>query len=81
MAVTWYPIERPMKVFTPLSKSAPAAHFERIERYAYYSDVVVLWALGCDAAILFGQEADVLDTIRFASEDTPFLFHPDPIEA
>lgn len=69
-----YDYMRPCKVMTPISKDDPTENFERLERFAARCDVVVLWAFGCDAAVIFGREADVMEVIRYAYERYPGLF-------
>lgn len=66
---------RPTQVITPITKDALPPRFESIEMYAASYDVVVLWAFGCDAAVLFGREEDVMAVIQHAWESDPSFFH------
>lgn len=73
---------RPVKVVTPIATGPDSIKvFERIESYVSGSgfDVVILWALGSDAAVLFGREEEVMDVIRHVSENHPGAFLGAPI--
>jgi hypothetical protein len=71
----WFDIEKPIEVYTPLSRMVSNTAIERVERYAENTGVRMVIALGSDAAVLFGREEDVMDTIRFATEKFPCMFH------
>ena len=70
----------PTKVITPIAKCESVKVFERVEDFAAVRNVAVIWALGCDAAIIFGPEADVVDVIKFAVELDPAMFRGEPLE-